>query len=182
MECELGNLVTDAMLARVQSQGVLAAIQNGGGIRASLPAGDITMGDVLSVLPFQNTLSTFSLRGEHIIEALENGVSRVEENAGRFPQVAGLRYSWSQGDPPGHRIRTVEIREKDEWRPVDPARRYLLVSNDYLRRGGDGYTMLRDHAENVYDFGPALEDVVVDFLSANPGYRAEIGSRINPTR
>ena len=91
-------LVADAILERVADQGVTIAIQNGGGLRASIDAGPITMGEVLTVLPFQNTLATFELTGAGIIAALENGVSQIEEGAGRFPQVAGLRYSF---DPKG---------------------------------------------------------------------------------
>jgi 5'-nucleotidase / UDP-sugar diphosphatase len=55
----MGNLVADAMLDRVKDQGVTIAIQNGGGLRASIDAGEVTMGEVLTVLPFQNTLATF---------------------------------------------------------------------------------------------------------------------------
>ena len=75
MECPMGNLVADAMLDRVKDQGVQIAIQNGGGLRASIDAGEVTMGEVLTVLPFQNTLSTFEVTGAQILAALENGVS-----------------------------------------------------------------------------------------------------------
>lgn len=88
-ECEMGNVLTEAMLARVRDQGISIAIQNGGGLRASIEAGTVTMGDVLSVLPFQNTLSTFQLKGADVIAALENGASQIEGGAGRFAQVAG---------------------------------------------------------------------------------------------
>ena len=81
------------MLARVADQGVQVAIQNGGGIRASIDAGEVTMGEVLTVLPFQNTLATFEVTGETIVAALENGVSEVEDGAGRFPQVAGISFT-----------------------------------------------------------------------------------------
>ena len=73
--------------------------KNGGGIRASNPAGNVTLGDVLTVLPFGNLISTFELTGAEVVEALENGVSRAEnpdnEGTGRFAQVAGVRYSWN---------------------------------------------------------------------------------------
>ena len=59
MECSMGNLVADAMLARSKDQGIQMAITNGGGLRASIDAGEVTMGEVLTVLPFQNTLATF---------------------------------------------------------------------------------------------------------------------------
>ena len=88
-----GNLIADAMLDRVADQGVQVAIQNGGGIRASIDAGEVTMGEVLTVLTFQNTLATFEVTGETIVAALENGVSEVEDGAGRFPQVAGISFT-----------------------------------------------------------------------------------------
>ena len=93
-ECPMGNLVAEAMLDRVAGQGVTIALQNGGGLRASIAGGTVTKGDVLAVLPFQNTLSTFNITGSGIVAALENGVSQVEEGAGRFPQVAGLKFTW----------------------------------------------------------------------------------------
>ena len=64
----------------------------------------MTMGEVLTVLPFQNTLATFELTGAGIVAALENGVSQVEEGAGRFPQVAGLKYTL---DPRRRRLARV---------------------------------------------------------------------------
>ncbi|MEO1689841.1 MAG: 5'-nucleotidase C-terminal domain-containing protein, partial [Pseudomonadota bacterium] len=67
MECPMGSLIADAMLDRVADQGIEIAIQNGGGIRASIDAGEITMGEVLTVLPFQNTLSTFQVPGSAIL-------------------------------------------------------------------------------------------------------------------
>jgi 5'-nucleotidase/UDP-sugar diphosphatase len=97
MECPMGNLVADAMLERVADQGIQIAIQNGGGLRASIDSGEVTMGEVFTVLPFQNTLATFQLTGAGVIAALENGVSQVEEGAGRFPQVSGLRYTGTRG-------------------------------------------------------------------------------------
>lgn len=74
-ECQMGNLVADAMLDRVKDQGVQIAIANSGGIRASLEPGEVTMGEVLTILPFQNTLSTFEISGQELVAALENGVS-----------------------------------------------------------------------------------------------------------
>jgi len=105
IECAAGNLIADAMLARVADQGVQVAIQNGGGIRASIDAGEVTMGEVLTVLPFQNTLATFEVTGETIVAALENGVSEVEDGAGRFPQVAGISFTVDLSQEPRARER-----------------------------------------------------------------------------
>ena len=90
----LPHRAAEAMLARVRKQGIDIAIMNGGGLRAAIDAGPITMGEVLTVLPFQNTLATFELTGDEIVAALESGVSQVEDDKGRFPQVAGLRFTW----------------------------------------------------------------------------------------
>ena len=177
-ECPMGNLVADAMLARVKGQGITIAIQNGGGLRASIDAGPVTMGEVLTVLPFQNTLSTFQVRGRVIVEALENGVSQVEEVKGRFPQVAGLKFTWDPSVPPNQgRIREVLVQENGTWVPIDPDRVYGVVSNNYVRGGGDGYKMFRD-AMNVYDYGPDLADVVAEYLATSNGYRPYTDGRI----
>ena len=172
-ECEMGNLVADAMLAHVRGQGIDAAIQNGGGLRAGIDKGEVTMGEVMAVLPFSNTLSTFRLRGAALRAALENGVSGVAGTAGRFPQVAGLRFAYDPEAPPGARIREVTVGGA----PLDPERMYGVVSNSFLRGGGDGYTMLRE-AEDAYDFGPLLADVVAEYLAARGPYAPYTDGRI----
>ncbi|MBP0615567.1 bifunctional metallophosphatase/5'-nucleotidase [Jiella mangrovi] len=164
-ECEMGDLVADAMLDRVKDQGVEIAITNGGGLRASIDKGPVTMGEVLTVLPFQNTLATFKLKGSDLKAALENGVSQVEEGAGRFPQVAGLQFTWSKSAKPGERIKEVMVEQGDETVPLDPDATYLVVSNNYMRSGGDGYTVFAEKGTDAYDFGPALDEVVSEYLA-----------------
>ncbi|MDP7151361.1 MAG: 5'-nucleotidase C-terminal domain-containing protein [Paracoccaceae bacterium] len=172
-ECQMGNLVADAMLARVANQGTQIAIQNGGGLRASIDAGDVTMGEVLTVLPFQNTLSTFQVTGATMLEALENGASQIEEGAGRFPQVAGISFTVTLSAEPGNRISNVMVGDA----PIDPDAVYSVVSNNYVRNGGDGYDMFRG-AMNVYDFGPDLADVTAEFMAAQGGYTPYLDGRI----
>ncbi|WP_414897519.1 bifunctional metallophosphatase/5'-nucleotidase [Rhodovulum sp. YEN HP10] len=176
-ECAMGNLVAEAMLDRVRSQGISIAIQNGGGLRASIDEGPVTMGEVLTVLPFRNTLATFHVSGATVRAALEHGLSQVEEGAGRFPQVAGLRFSWDPGAAPGDRLRKIEVKEGTEWEPLDPKKSYGLVSNNYVRNGGDGYTMFLD-AREVYDFGPDLADVTAEYLARNAPYAPGTDGRI----
>jgi len=178
-ECSMGNLVADAMLARVGGQGVTIAIQNGGGLRASIDEGVITMGEVLAVLPFQNTLATFELTGADVLAALENGASLLEEGAGRFAQVAGLTYTVDPGQPAGARISDVMVQAEGEWVPIDPEATYGVVSNDFMRNGGDGYRMFRDNAMNAYDFGPDLADVLAEYLQENLPYTPYTDGRIN---
>ncbi|GFE51262.1 multifunctional 2',3'-cyclic-nucleotide 2'-phosphodiesterase/5'-nucleotidase/3'-nucleotidase [Roseobacter cerasinus] len=172
-ECTMGNLIADAMLDRVKDQGVEIAIQNGGGIRASIDAGEVTMGEVLTVLPFQNTLSTFQVTGASIVDALENGVSQIEDGAGRFPQVAGMSYAFDVSQPAGSRVSDVMV----SGAPIDPEKVYSVVSNNYVRNGGDGYAMFEE-AQNAYDFGPDLADVTAEFLAANAPYTPYTDGRI----
>jgi 5'-nucleotidase len=177
-ECEMGNLVADAMLDRVSDQGVTIAIQNGGGLRASIDSGELTMGEVLTVLPFQNTLATFELKGSDVVAALENGVSQIEEGAGRFAQVAGLRYTFDKTAEPGSRIVSVEVKKGDGFEPIDPEAVYSVATNNYMRGGGDGYAVFNSAGMNAYDFGPGLEQVVADYLAKNNPYTPYTDGRV----
>ncbi|AKO97781.1 5''-nucleotidase/2'',3''-cyclic phosphodiesterase [Marinovum algicola DG 898] len=173
MECPMGNLVADAMLDRVADQGIEIAIANSGGLRASIDAGEVTMGEVLTVLPFQNTLSTFQVTGATMVEALENGVSQIEEGAGRFPQVAGLTFAFDAAAPAGERVSDVMVGGA----PIELDKTYGVVSNNYVRNGGDGYRMFVD-AENAYDYGPDLADVTAEYLAEQGPYTPYTDGRI----
>jgi len=177
IECTMGNLVADAQLARVKDQGVTISLANSGGLRASIDAGEVTMGEVLTVLPFQNTLSTFEMTGAGLLEALENSVSQYEEKAGRFLQVAGMKYTFDIAQPVGSRISDVMVDEGGTYVPIDPAKTYLVVSNNFVRQGGDGFAMFID-AANAYDYGPDLADVVAEFMAANGPYAPYLDGRI----
>jgi 5'-nucleotidase len=129
----------------------------------------------MTVLPFQNTLSTFEITGQGIIDALENGVSQVEEVKGRFPQVAGLSFTWDGTVAP------LEGRVKDVMvggAPIDPAKTYLVVTNNFVRNGGDGYSMFAEDAVNAYDYGPDLADVLAEYMAANAPVAPMVDDRI----
>ena len=171
-ECALGSLVAEAALARTPMAEI--AVVNGGGLRASLPAGTLTYGDVLAVLPFGNTLATLTIRGGALMEALENGLSRLPAPAGRFPHVAGIRLTFDPAAPPGRRL--VEVRTPEG--PLDPDRAYRVVTNNFMRAGSDGYGVLRDAALEAYDDGPPLEEVLADHLAARGGAAPVLDGRI----
>ena len=177
-ECTMGNLVADAMLDRVKAQGVTISIANSGGLRASIDAGEVTMGEVLTVLPFQNTLSTFQARGSTILAGLENGFSQIEEGAGRFPQVAGMKVVYDPNAAPGNRVVSVDVKEGDAWVPLDAEKVYGVVTNNYVRNGGDGYKMFGSEATNAYDYGPDLADVTAEFLAKSGAYKPYVDGRI----
>lgn len=184
-ECNLGSLIADAMRAE---SGAQIAITNGGGIRASIDTGEVTVGEVVTVLPFGNLLSTFELTGADVTAALENGVSRVTVDAGnvvrdgasgRFPQVSGLRFSFDPNLEAGSRIVSVEVmNEAGEYVAIDPAATYTVASNDFMRGAGDGYNVFRDNAINAYDYGKPLDQVLREYMVTNTPINAEVQGRI----
>jgi 5'-nucleotidase / UDP-sugar diphosphatase len=178
-ECSMGNLVADAMLERTKGQGVTIAIQNGGGLRASIDEGQITMGEVLTVLPFQNSIATFQLSGKDLKASIEQGLSEIEEIKGKFPQVAGLKYSFDMSVAPNEgRLKSIETMENGAWVPLEDDKIYSIVTNNFVRGGGDGYKLFATNAQNAYDFGPSLEDAVAEYLAANNPYTPKVEGRI----
>ncbi|MGM7720162.1 bifunctional 2',3'-cyclic-nucleotide 2'-phosphodiesterase/3'-nucleotidase [Metabacillus sp. Hm71] len=149
-ETNLGNLIADGMLWRAQKQntGATIAIQNGGGIRASIDKGEISLGEVLTVLPFANTLVTLDLTGQEIIDALENGVSQVEDIAGRFPQVAGLKFGYDPAKPAGSRVHSVQVQTENGFEKINLGETYTVATNAYLADGGDGYASFKAAKED----------------------------------
>lgn len=144
-ETNLGNLIADGMLdaARAAGTGAVMALQNSGGIRASIEAGPITMGDVLTVLPFNNDLVTMTLTGQEIKEALENGVSRIPSADGRFPHVSGMRFIYDSTKPAGERVLRMEVRGADGYEPIDLSQSYVMATNVFTAQGGDFYESLK---------------------------------------
>ncbi len=177
-ECEMGDLIADAMLDRTADQGVTIAVQNGGGIRASIDEGVITMGEVLTVLPFQNTLATFQITGADLRSSIAAGLSEIEEGKGKFPQVAGLRYTFDKSAAPDDRLKSIETMENGSWVPLSDEKLYTVATNNFVRGGGDGYKLFADNAQNAYDFGPGLEQVVADYLAENRPYTPKLDGRI----
>lgn len=174
-ECALGSYVAEAMLSAVQ--GTQIAITNGGGLRTGLPAGELTLGDVLSVLPYGNSVASLKLRGSDVATALANGVARA--GAGGFPQVAGLRLTWRPLAPAAERLGHVEIRGADgRFEPLDPDRIYSVVTNNFMRTGGDGYVVFRDRAIDAYDSGPGLDEVVAAAIGRTGSLKLRTDGRI----
>lgn len=169
-ETNLGNLICDAMLWKTEGVGSQICITNGGGIRASIQNGDITLGNVLTVLPFGNTVATLGLVGSDVLVALENGVSQwqLAAPAGRFAQVGGLRYSFDPDRPVGHRIMSAELQNPDgSFSPIEPNTVYQIVTNDFMRRGGDGYSVFWENAIDPYDTWAVMADSVVEYIQAS---------------
>jgi len=147
-ETNLGNFIADIM--RRASMADVTLI-NGGGIRTSIKKGEVRVKDVYSVLPFDNYIVAIKLTGKQIKEALEHGVSAVEDEEGRFPQVSGLTFKYSPTEKRGSRVKEVYIAGK----PIDPDRTYIVATNDFLAVGGDGYKAFGEAIKSSRDF-PAI--------------------------
>ena len=163
-DCLGGSLIADAMLEYARPFGGQVALCNGGSVRAALPAGDISRGDLLSVIPFGNTLVMREITGERLLAALEHGVSEEGGQGPRLLHTAGLRYVVDAARPAGSRIVRAEILdEKDTATPLDLKARYVIVTIEYLARGGDAYAMLKD-SKVIPSPEPIDITVVEDFL------------------
>ncbi|HEX8720463.1 MAG TPA: bifunctional UDP-sugar hydrolase/5'-nucleotidase [Pyrinomonadaceae bacterium] len=139
-ETNVADFVADAFR---RAAGADVALVNGGSIRADdvLPEGELTVRDVLSILPFGNDLAVIEVPGDVLLKALEHGVSQTAPGAepGRFPQVSGIRYSFDASKLPGVRVTEVTVG----GRPLDPKKTYTLVTTSFVAGGGDQYAMFK---------------------------------------
>lgn len=152
-DTNLAHIITDAMIWKT---GADVALQNGGGIRASIQPGKITYRDILTVLPFGNTLYVMKLTGAQLMKVLEYAAT-IPDGKGAHLQTAGLTWVNDNGKP-------VDVKVNGE--PIDLNREYLVVTNNYMAGGGDGYAMLKEWSVNGYDTGFVLADVVKDYIKS----------------
>jgi putative cell wall-binding protein len=159
-ETNLGNLIADGMVAKAnESVKTHIALQNGGGIRESINSGEITLGEVLTVLPFGNNLVTLDLTGQEILDALEHSVSGVETGEGRFLQVSGIKFKYDITKPAGDRVWFAEAKTDNGFEAIDANQTYRVATNAFTADGGDGYTMFK----KAKDEGRMTELFVVDY-------------------
>ena len=149
----LSAIVCDAITAET---GADFTIVNGGGIRASLSAGDVTLGDVNAVLPFTNIVTVCEITGDEVYQALEHGYSMLPETNGAFSQT-DLQVVYSESKPAGERIDEVLL----DGEPIDRNAVYTVATNDFMAAGGDGYTMFG----RVLQEGRVLNEVFADYLA-----------------
>ncbi|WP_203364577.1 5'-nucleotidase C-terminal domain-containing protein [Bacillus sp. REN10] len=184
-ETELGNLITDGMLAKAKQYNskVIMALQNGGGIRTSIDQGPITVGEVINVLPFGNTLATMEVTGAELKAAFEASVKAVPAENGGFLHVSGAKVEFDSSKPAGERIVSISYKEADgSYVAIQENEKYVIATNAFTAKGGDGYDMfkkayeegrvtdlglsdwenLREHIQNVGKVNPQVEGRIVD--------------------
>ena len=194
-ETNLGDLITDAMVWSVVKEGgienaepnAIVGITNGGGIRASVQAGDITKNDIVTVLPFGNTVAVIYVTGEELLEALEASTYATPDAIGGFPQTSGILWSidtskeYAQGNlymvggkettyyaPASINRVTIESINGERF---DPTKIYAVVTNNFCAAGGDTYAVF-DRAYNEgsgFDTGIPMDQALMDYITTELG-------------
>ena len=174
-EAAIGNLIADAMREGVEAE---ICITNGGGIRAKKmysPDTMITRRDILTELPFGNVVVKLELTGAQIFDAIENGVSEVEKNSGRFPQVSGMSFTYNPKAKAGSRVNSVKIGTS----PLNKGKTYTVATNDYMASGGDGYSVLKK-AKVIINASNAtiMASMVMDYIKGKGSVSPKVEGRI----
>lgn len=158
IDCNLGNLITDAIVRMNQKTPddgqwatVAIGVWNGGALRSSISKKrhePITYEDIQNVMPFGNTADIANISGKVLWQALEYGVSDVENNNGRFLQVSGLRVKYDKSKPTGSRLEEVRVVciecKHPKYEELNDDKYYTIITSTFLLRGGDGFTMFKN--------------------------------------
>ena len=190
-QTNLGTLITDAMVWSVVSEGAMEAyyeapvvgVTNGGGIRAPIAIGDVTKNDIVTVLPFGNTVAVIYVKGSELLEALEASTYCTPEAVGGFPQTSGIEWTldttkeYDQGE-----VYTLDGKESSYYAPAsiqrvtitaingepfDENATYAVVTNNFCAAGGDTYNVFnRAYREGFgFDTGIPMDDAVIDYVA-----------------
>lgn len=182
-ETPLGNLISDGMLEKAKEffPKTVIAVNNGGSIRAKIDQGPITLGEILTTMPFGNTLAVMTLKGSELIEALEHSVKEAPKEHGGFLQVAGMKFTFDSSKPVGKRVVSVEVEEeKGAFTPLDPTKDYVIATSTFTAKGGDGFKMFAKAYEEgrVTDLGYTdwsnFRDYLVKLKNVDPKIEGRI--------
>jgi len=169
-ETNLGDMITEAMLAKTGAEGV---ITNGGGIRASIQKGTITRGNIISVLPFGNYVVVKEISGQDLKDAIENGIQSYPDARGAFPHVAGFTFKFDPMNEVGNKIYDVTFNNGEK---LDLTRTYKIATNDFMAVGGDKYTSLKGKKTvNEYE---SIEEILGEYIKANGITHTMIDGRV----
>lgn len=133
----LANMVSDSLLEFFRADGAEISLFNGGGIRASIDEGEVSMRELTSALPFDNEIMLVEMTGEVLWQAVENGIRNWPGNGGQFLQPAGFTYKFQAGQP--NKLLSITLPDGS---PLDLKARYKVVINSFMAGGGNGYEML----------------------------------------
>ncbi|CAH2094000.1 unnamed protein product [Euphydryas editha] len=157
-ECAFGDFIADAFLYSTKElkvsnlTHVSFILRNM--IRGSMSKGEITRGQIINVLPFKNTVITFSLLGKYLIDAFEycmstSWVSKPFQGPW-MPQVSGLRLKLNLTEKLNVE---VFVKEKEGYVPLDPEKEYQVTTMSFITDGEDRFKMLYKYAKNKIRVG-----------------------------
>jgi predicted extracellular nuclease len=188
-ETILGNIIADGMLQKAQeiaaksyNKKVVMALTNGGGIRAAIDAGPVTIGDVRKVLTFGNTLAMMDVTGKELREGFEHALSQFPAENGGFLHIAGGKVEFNHSNPVGKRVVSIAYKnEKGEFVEIKDSETYTVATNAFTAKGGDGFKSFGAAYESgrVTDFGITDWENFRDYLiSIKDDIPTEIEGRI----
>ncbi|WP_332645401.1 bifunctional metallophosphatase/5'-nucleotidase [Lysinibacillus sp. 54212] len=188
-ETALGNVITDGMLAKAKhyNSKVIMALQNGGGIRAGINEGPITVGEVITVLPFGNTLATIELTGAELKATLEHSLKDYPKESGGFLHVSGAKIEFDSTKPMGQRVTKISYENGGQFTEINETEKYTIATNAFTAKGGDGFDILKkayeegrvtdlglsdwenfaEHLTRLITVEPKVEDRIVDISKEN---------------
>ena len=165
-ECELGNLVADAVRWKTGSD---VAVINGGTLRTDLPEGDVTRGDILEIFPFGNTIKTGEVSGKVLRSILEHSVYAYPSSFGGFLDVSGLTFSFDPKSPEGSKVKSVMVNGE----PLIDSKTYTISTTDFQFGGGDGYSMMT--GLKITGQSNTTEEIVIEYLNEVGMPNIEVG-------
>ncbi|WP_400246126.1 5'-nucleotidase C-terminal domain-containing protein [Niallia sp. JL1B1071] len=177
-ETELGNLVTDAMLAKAKERypETVIAFQNGGGIREAIEEGPITVGEIIAVLPFGNDPVVVELSGEEIKQILEHSVSQAPAESGGFLHVAGMKFTYDSTKESGSRVVSMYVNVNGEFQEIQANQKYLVTTNNFTAKGGDGF----DVFAKAYQEGRVQDIGEIDWEQLRKYMVEDLGGVVDP--
>jgi len=166
---DISNLVAHAF--RDMSRTGDIAIQNGGGVRTDVKAGDFSIGDAYTLLPFANTLVEMTMTGAELHQVLEDALDYAltpDGSTGAYPYAAGLRWSIDAAQPKGKRFSNIQFKgpQDSSWSALDKGRQYKVITNNYIAGGRDGYLTFKTVAadgrmiDTYLDYAQSFVDYV----------------------
>ncbi|XP_050665744.1 protein 5NUC-like isoform X4 [Leptidea sinapis] len=192
-ECNLGNLIADAMVYKYSSEytgkewtDAPIAIIQGGGIRSSISMAQksaiVTKGDLITALPFEGVLVVVTMNGSILMQMLEHSVANLNDiyYPGEFLQVSGLKIVYDLKKPDNHKVVKAVARcwncTVPKYTDVDVRESYNVIMPYFVANGGDGYWMLKGLPTRVLDYNE-LSSTITYFRKYSPVH-PEIEGRI----
>ena len=187
-ETNLGDLITDALVWSVVKEGGIEQVEpnhvvgitNGGGIRATIPAGDVTMKDINTVLPFGNTVAVVYVTGNELLEVLEASTFCTPDPVGGFPQTSGIQWTLDTSKPFDQgAVYSLDGKASSYYAPAsiqrvtivsvngeafDPEATYAVVTNNFCSAGGDTYNAFAK-STSQFDTGIPMDQAVMAYIT-----------------